>query len=181
MSQKILLITPPFTQLNTPYPATPYLKGFFNKHSIPSFQLDLSIETLLSLFSKNGLKQMFLIADQNRMNENSLRIYSLQKEYVNTIESVIGFLQGKKETLAQIIAEGDFLPQASRFNNEADLEWAFGNMGYRDKARYIATLYLEDLCDFITDCVDPEFGFSRYAEQIGRYASSFDELNKRLH
>ena len=70
MSQTILLITPPFTQLTTPYPATPYLKGFFNKHSIPSFQLDLSIETLLSLFSKNGLKQMFLIDDQNWMNEN---------------------------------------------------------------------------------------------------------------
>jgi hypothetical protein len=28
--QKLLLITPPFTQLNTPYPATAYLKGFLN-------------------------------------------------------------------------------------------------------------------------------------------------------
>ena len=30
MSIKTLLVTPPFTQLNTPYPATAYLKGFFD-------------------------------------------------------------------------------------------------------------------------------------------------------
>jgi hypothetical protein len=32
MLRKVLLVTPPFTQLNTPYPATAYLKGF-----LPSF------------------------------------------------------------------------------------------------------------------------------------------------
>ena len=42
--QKLLLITPPFTQLNTPYPATMYLKGYMDKKGIICEQRDLSIE-----------------------------------------------------------------------------------------------------------------------------------------
>ena len=59
MRQKVLLITPPFTQLNTPYPATAYLKGFLNTRSILSQQCDLGIETILALFSSQGLKELF--------------------------------------------------------------------------------------------------------------------------
>ncbi|MDP4954048.1 MAG: hypothetical protein NWQ53_10420, partial [Flavobacteriales bacterium] len=56
---KLLLITPPFTQLNTPYPATAYLKGFLNTKNIESSQMDLGIEVILTLFSKQGLSKMF--------------------------------------------------------------------------------------------------------------------------
>jgi radical SAM superfamily enzyme YgiQ (UPF0313 family) len=62
-----------------------------------------------------------------------------------------------------------------------DLEWAFGSMGIRDKARHLATLYLEDIGDFIVELVDPHFGFSRYAERLGISARSFDELYKELY
>jgi hypothetical protein len=41
-------------------------------------------------------------------------------------------------------------------------------MGMQDKAKHLWTLYLEDLSDFIVECVDPNFGFSRYAERLGR-------------
>jgi hypothetical protein len=73
------------------------------------------------------------------------------------------------------------LPEASRFTDEiADLEWAFGTMGLHDQARHLATLYLEDLSDLIVETVDPHFGFSRYAESLGRCATSFDPIEKRL-
>ena len=65
MSATVLLLTPPFTQLNTPYPATAFLKGFLNKKDIRSFQADLGIEVAISLFSKNGLKKLFDIIEQN--------------------------------------------------------------------------------------------------------------------
>ncbi|WP_136668410.1 radical SAM protein [Flavobacterium sp. H122] len=174
----ILLITPPFTQLNTPYPATAYLKGFLNTKSIPSFQMDLGIEVILELFSKNGLSSVFnsVEAIKNELSDNSKRILSLQNDYTSTIDSVIEFLQGKKPTLARQICSGNFLPEASRFNQLEDLEWAFGSMGMQDKAKHLATLYLEDLSDFIVECVDDNFGFSRYAERLGRSANSFDEL-----
>lgn len=34
LKTKLFLITPPFTQLNTPYPATAYIKGFLNTKNI---------------------------------------------------------------------------------------------------------------------------------------------------
>ncbi len=178
----ILLITPPFTQLNTPYPATAYLKGFLNTKEISSYQIDLGIEVVLELFTKESLDKLFNIAFQNSKieSDNSQRIFSLKAEYLKTIESVISFLQGSNQTLARLICTGDFLPQASRFNQTNNLDWAFGTMGMQDKAKHLATLYLEDLSDFITECIDTNFGFSRYAERLGLSANSFDELYKHL-
>ena len=177
----ILLITPPFTQLNTPYPATAYIKGFLNTKSISAFQMDLGIEVILELFSKEGLQNIFSTVSQLQLTENNLqRIYSLQEGYSKTIESVIEFLQGKNPSLARQICSGNFLPEASRFSQLDDMEWAFGIMGIQDKAKYLCTLFLEDLSDFIVECIDENFGFSRYAERLGRSANSFDELYQHL-
>jgi radical SAM family protein len=174
----ILLITPPFTQLNTPYPATAYIKGFLNTKNIDSFQMDLGIEVILELFSKQGLKDIFSFTEKKQLSfsDNSQRIFSLQNEYIKTIDSVIAFLQGKNPTLARQICLDGFLPEASRFSQMDDMDWAFGTMGMQDKAKHLATLYLEDLSDFIVECIDENFGFSRYAERLGRSANSFDEL-----
>jgi radical SAM superfamily enzyme YgiQ (UPF0313 family) len=178
----ILLITPPFTQLNTPYPATAYLKGFLNTKSIDSFQMDLGIEVILELFSRNGLANLFKTSNFrfDSSSENSQRIFSLHEDYINTIDAVITFLQGKTPSLARQICSRNFLPEASRFDQLDDMEWAFGSMGMQDKAKHFATLYLEDLSDFIVENVDENFGFSRYAERLGRSANSFDELYAKL-
>jgi radical SAM superfamily enzyme YgiQ (UPF0313 family) len=182
VSQKVLLITPPFTQLNTPYPATAYLKGFLNTQNIASFQCDLGIETILKLFSSEGLTSLFsgLRTSDFQLPSNSRRIYNLRESYIQTIDPVIAFLQGKNETLAHVVCEGNYLPQASRFAQTEDLEWAFGTMGTRDKAKHLATLYLEDLSDLIVEAIDPHFGFSRYAERLGRSAATFDQLHAEL-
>ncbi len=183
MSASVFLITPPFTQLNTPYPATAYLKGFLNTKGITSFQADLGIEVTLELFSRNGLSQLFsqIEAKAKEPSENAMRIVSLQEDYINTIDVVILFLQGKDPTMGQRIAQRGFLPEASRFAQIDDLHYAFGSMGTQDKAKHLATMYLEDLSDLIMECVDPHFGFSRYAERLGRSANSFDELYAALH
>src|SRR5690606_10860866 len=80
LETQILLITPPFTQLNTPYPGTVYLKGFLNTKQISSFQADLGIEVILQLFSKNGLQDMFSYIDQHEfdLGENAQRIVALK-------------------------------------------------------------------------------------------------------
>ena len=183
MSQKVLLITPPFTQLNTPYPATAYLKGFLNTQSISSVQCDLGIETILALFSSEGLKALFseIVTLNPSLSGNGKRIFNLRDSYIQTIDQVIAFLQEKNVLLAHVICERNYLPEASRFAQTEDLEWAFGTMGNRDKAKHLATLYLEDLSDLIVEAVDPHFGFSRYAERLGRSAATFDELNDTLH
>lgn len=182
MKTTITLITPPFTQLNTPYPATAYLKGFFNTKQISCFQSDLGIEVILAIFSKEGVTQLFDYIHEHieEVSQNAHRILALEKEYIATIDPVIAFLQGKNPTLAHAIIQDDYLPQASRFEQLEELEWAFGAMGIQDKAKHFATLYLEDLSDLIVETVDSHFGFSRYAERLGRSAHSFDELYAHL-
>ncbi len=179
----LLLLTPPFTQLNTPYPATAYLKGFLNTKGVSAFQADLGIEVILELFSKRGLLSLFGTAKSRRItgiSKNSARILALETDYCNTIDAVIQFLQGKNPTLALQICQRDFLPEASRFAQLDALEQSFGTMGTQDMAKHLATLYLEDLADFIIECIDPHFGFSRYAEKLGRSANSFDQLYEAL-
>ena len=182
MPSSIFLITPPFTQLNTPYPATAYLKGFFNIRNIDSTHADLGIEVTLAIFCKSGLEKLFAAIDQNPNNRspNIDRIIAMQEDYIRTIDDVILFLQGKQLTLAHLIAKRNFLPEANRFSQAEDLKWAFGSMGIQDKAKYLATMYLEDLSDLIKETVDAHFGFSRYAESLGRSANSFDEIYAAL-
>ena len=178
----ILFITPPFTQLNTPYPATAYLKGFLNTKKITSYQMDLGIEVILELFSKKRLQEIFNIAFETKKLDsyNTQRIYSLKNEYLKNIDAIITFLQGKNQTFARQICSDNFLPKASRFEQLEDLDWAFGSMGIQDKAKHLATLFLEDLSDFIVECIDENFGFSRYAERLGKSANSFNELYESL-
>ena len=51
--EKLLLITPPFVQVNCPYPATAYLKGYLTRHGHQVEQYDLSIELINRLFTVN--------------------------------------------------------------------------------------------------------------------------------
>ncbi|WP_294279418.1 B12-binding domain-containing radical SAM protein [uncultured Chryseobacterium sp.] len=177
----LLLITPPFTQLNTPYPATAYIKGFLNTKAVSCYQSDLGIEVILALFSKKGLANIFDVrVNLHEISDNSQRIFTLKDEYIKTIDQVILFLQGKNPTLARQICSMNFLPEASRFNQLDDMEFAFGNMGMQDKAKHLATLYLEDISDYIVENIDSDFGFSRYAERLGKSAYSFDELYDKI-
>ncbi|RYG04068.1 MAG: radical SAM protein [Chitinophagaceae bacterium] len=183
MSATAYLITPPFTQLNTPYPATAYLKGFLNTKNIPSRQSDLGIEVTLAVFSTKGLTEIFRRIEERtgERSANASRILGLKADYLQTIDAVILFLQGRNPTLAHQISKREFLPEASRFSQLDDLEWAFGSMGIQDKAKHLSTMYLEDLSDLIKECLDDHFGFSRYAEKLGRSANSFDDLYASLN
>ncbi len=180
--KNLLLLTPPFVQLNTPYPATAYLKGFLNTLGYAAHQADLGIEVVLHIFSKKGLRDVFdrVAAHENELTENCRRIWELREEYIATIEPTIRFLQHQNPTLALAIAERAYLPEAGRFAQLDDLEWAFGPLGTHDKARHLATLYLEDLGDIITEVVDDHFGFSRYAERLGRTATHFAPIEESL-
>ena len=146
------------------------------------YQADLGIEVILALFSAKGLSTLFaqLEAADAELSDNGYRICRLQDDYVRTIGPVVRFLQNKNPTLAHSICDRTYLPEASRFAQVEELDWAFGTMGIHDKARHLATLYLEDLSDLIQEAVDPHFGFSRYAERLGRSATHFDELHEAL-
>ena len=52
---RVLLVAPPMTQLNTPYPATAYLTGFLRLHAaelgLAVTQADASLGLFLRLYS----------------------------------------------------------------------------------------------------------------------------------
>ena len=103
MAQKVLLITPPFTQFNTPYPATPYIKGFLNTKHIVSNQVDLGIEVILQLFSSKGLGLLFqeVGTRELELNTNCQRIFNLKKEYRKQLSQSLVFF--KTEILHSLI------------------------------------------------------------------------------
>ncbi|QEN09607.1 radical SAM protein [Oceanispirochaeta crateris] len=179
----ILLITPPFCQLNTPYPGTAFLKGWLQKSGHLVDQADTSLETYLRLFSRKGLEEYVFgecrPADFSH-NDSLLRTWNLRQRYMETIDLVLSYLQGKDTPLATLLCRPGFLPEGERFDKrEEGLPASYGTLGISDKARMRATLYLEDLADFHRDTLDADFGFSRYAEHLAMSPPSFDDLYKK--
>lgn len=180
MRPKILLVTPPFTQLNTAYPATAYLKGFLEKHEVPCPQLDLSIELFTSIFSSSFLQKIFKEA-QDQGNFDFPQIRKNRKKYIHCIDEVIAFLQKQDVTLAHKILEPDFLPIGHRLSKvNKNIKWEKGELGIIDKAKHYGTLFVEEIGDFIQANVDEFFAFTKYAEQISAAAPSFDEMDEFL-
>src|SRR5438876_8549283 len=179
---RLLLLIPPLTQLNTPYPSTAYLTGFLKRHGYDAAQADVGIEMVLALFSRGGLRRVFdRVRDQpGDLPGEAAQILALERAYLDSIDAVIGFLQGQDPAFAPRICQGCFLPQGPRFAHAGEASSAFGTLGTADRARYLATLYLEDLADLIHETVSPQFALSRYAEHVGVSAASFDAVARAL-
>ncbi|MDC3388042.1 radical SAM protein [Flavobacteriaceae bacterium] len=180
MSIKTLLITPPFSQLNTPYPATAYLKGFLDEKGVLVSQCDLSIELFSKVFTTEFIRKVFLQAESHKSYEYPL-VWEQRDEYIHKVEMVIKYLQHQEVTQAYQVLHNGFLPKGHRaLNIEEDLSWAFGNLGILDKAKHLATIFIEELGDFIQANVDDFFSFTRYAEQIATSATNFNSLEEFL-
>lgn len=177
---KILLVIPPFTQINTLYPSVAQLSGFLKTNNYNASSLDLSIKVFLRIFSSEGLKKIFDDVSVSKLDENSLRLFSLKDLYINNIDSVISFLQGKNPNLSYIFSQDGFLPQGESFSGEIDELKVFGELGIQDKAKYYCSMFIDDLAKFITKNVDPHFGLSRYAERISISLPEFSPLLNEL-
>jgi hypothetical protein len=194
---RVLAVIPPMTQLNTPYPSTAYLTGFLRQQGFQAVQEDLALALILRLLSAPGLTAIHAQIQQQQatqpMTQRSPRIDAFAERfeaYRNTIEPTIAFLQGRDSTLAHRIASRGYLPEGERFKSldvfEADdqggdpMAWAFGALGVQDRARHVATLYLNDLADVIKDGVDARFEFVRYGESLAASQGTFEPLASAL-
>jgi radical SAM superfamily enzyme YgiQ (UPF0313 family) len=194
---RVLLATPPMTQLNTPYPATAYLTGFLRAHAadleLTVCQADASLALFLRLFSAAWLTRM---AETLQARASALRrgpplppsIAQFLREaprYIATVEPAIRFLQGRDPSLALRIAGRELLPEGPRFAplataGEDELAAAFGYLGTTDRARYLASLYIDDLADAWRDGIDPRFELARYGERLAASAPTFEPLAAAL-
>ena len=119
-SARVLLLTPPLLQTNTPYPATMHLTGFLESKGFDVHQRDLSIKVVRDILLEYG--------DE-------------------TTEELLEFLGGPAPL------------EAKREASEA----------------------IDELAIWIRNNVDPEFGFSRYAEAKCRVVDDFGKLVKLVN
>src|SRR5258708_1520263 len=119
---RVLLLIPPMTQLNTPYPATAYLTGFLRQEKVDAVQADPAIELILRLFSQSGLERMAeelrdKASRETRKPPRSVANFLKRTDhYLRTVDSAIRFLQGKDPSLALRIVSRGFLPEGPRFD-----------------------------------------------------------------
>ena len=189
---KILSLIPPMTQLNTPYPSTAYLTGFLRSRGFDAVQEDLALALVLGFFTPVGLleikDQALKLAEENRSASVNFFL-DYFSDYQSTITLTIAFLQGRDSTLAHRINSRTLLPEGPRFvsldvydeeEGGDSLAWAFGALGSQDRARHLATLYLNDLSDVLRDSVDERFEFVRYAESLAGSQPTFTPLADAL-
>ncbi|SMC27965.1 Radical SAM superfamily enzyme YgiQ, UPF0313 family [Andreprevotia lacus DSM 23236] len=189
---RVLSIIPPMTQLNTPYPSTAYLTGFLRSRQFDAVQEDLALALVLRLFSTKGLEEIRARIEAIAPRKRSAQVQHFVDEfdrYTATITPTIAFLQGRDSTVSHRICSRQFLPEGARFasldvyvDDEGGdpLAWAFGALGAQDRARHLATLYLNDISDVLRDAIDPRFEFVRYAESLAQSQPTFTPLAKAL-
>ncbi|MDD2236355.1 MAG: radical SAM protein, partial [Kiritimatiellae bacterium] len=185
-SLRVLLLTPPMVQLNAPYAATPLLTGFLRANEVDARQADWSLKAGLTLFSRRGVGLMAEEAERIPCAERTEGVglfLSRVNRYADSVDDVVAFLQQNDSERARRILDGPWLPEGPRFRLVGELR-ARGCAPYMDddsvRARFLASLYLDDLADVIREGVDPHFGFSKYAEQIALSADSFSPLCREL-
>ncbi len=186
-------------QLNTPYPATAYLTGFLRLHAarlgFSVAQADPALELFLRLVSRAGLAHV--LADLRGRARGKRARASMPpaiasflehgEAYVDTVDAVVRFLQGGDPGLALRIVGRAFLPEGPRFaalgadtGEDEPLGWAFGALGLSDRAKHLASLYIDDVADVLREGIDPRFELSRYGERLAASAPTFDPLREAL-
>jgi len=201
---RCLLVTPPMTQLNTPYPATAYLTGFLRMHAadlgLEVRQADVSLALFLRLFSAPLLARMAdelrrragRVGKRSAMPPSIAHYLTHAERYIDTVEPTIRFLQRRNPSLALRIVGRAFLPEGPRFKHlsplasgepaepDEQLLAAFGALGTTEQARHLASLYIDDLADVWREGIDPRFELARYGERLAASAASFDPLQTAL-
>ena len=189
---RVLSVISPMTQLNTPYPSTAYLTGFLRSRGIQAQQVDLALALTLELLSTEGLRALEEVIQALPAASRSPAVRSFAGRfdaYLQTLAPTIAFLQGRDATLAHRICTRRFLPEGPRFasldvyvdpDGGDPMAWAFGALGVQDRARHLATLYLNDIADVLREAADPRFEFVRYAEKLASSQPSFDPLAQAL-
>jgi radical SAM superfamily enzyme YgiQ (UPF0313 family) len=186
---RAVLVQPPFTQLNAPYPAIHYLESYLRNRGFDAQSFDHSIGLYRRIFSRPGLEKVFYDARRSLDSRNPGdsrdhratteirrqidRYLSYEPHYLEWIEPLVNFLSGSDPGMAHRLAAAAELPRGAR--TQAFLESLDGRIA-PDDALALATRILEDLGDFITFTLDPDFGTVRYAERLASSRADFAEV-----
>jgi radical SAM superfamily enzyme YgiQ (UPF0313 family) len=191
MPPKLLLVTPPLVQLNTPYPATCVLTAAMRRRGVPTVQADAGLALVLRLVSSTGVQRILdALAATPKGTRARPAVAHLREHgaaYVRLADRVVALLQGRDASLVHRIAARRLLPEGPRFaglgppgQEQEYLDWAFGSLGTSDRARTFATLFVEEVCDAVAQGLDPHFSLARYGESLARRLPRIDPLLEEL-
>ncbi|MCL2380867.1 MAG: radical SAM protein [Treponema sp.] len=182
--RSIVLVQPPFVQLNGPYPAPYYLKSFLEARfagtrGLSVTVLDHSIGLFEKIFCRAGLQRVFEDASIPAMRAKSAggkhaariieRFLSEQKLWLASIDRLIAFLRGRDPEWGHLLALANgCLPGGPRA--DAFIAARKGEVS-PDDAKMLATMLLSDMADFITCALDGGFSLIRYTPLV---KGSFD-------
>ncbi len=120
----VLLVQPPFVQLNAPYPATAYLASFLRQEGHTARMIDLSIELFHRIFCSTGFARIFAEAGQRLsgrlgsldapIRENLLRYLSNADRYIESIDRIVELLASGDDALAHAMTTSGRVPWGHR-------------------------------------------------------------------
>jgi radical SAM superfamily enzyme YgiQ (UPF0313 family) len=178
----IVLIIPPFTQINTTYPSVLQLSGFLRSKGYKTYSEDLSLNVFLRIYSKSGLSDIYSEIKNVKTDDLDLRlIIDNFYRYIEIIDLVIEFLQGKNNAISNLLVKPGFVPIVRNYQGEKVDLAGFGSMGIVDRGKFYCSLMINDIYYAINNCITKDFGLSRYAEKIALSPKTYDLIYNKLN
>ncbi|MBM4147477.1 MAG: radical SAM protein [Lentisphaerae bacterium] len=185
-AMRVMLITPPMVQFNAPYAAVPMLAGHLRAAGVEVSQVDMSLQLALRLFSRGGLEALRLEVEKKLIRSRkgaSRHFVDNADRYIETVDEVISFMQGRTRSRAVRLIRDGRLPRGPRFRVLDGMKRAGIDPAKEDPDGYplfLASLYLDDLADAVREGADRRFELSRYAERLALSARDFSGLQAAL-
>lgn len=188
---KILVITPPVIQLNSPYPSGAYLCSFFKNQNDECTWKDLNISLFYKIFSASGIETLFSLTEkkalemadfaesQNDKNTafNLRRYICTKQNWIDWIDFITAILCGKMREKEHEFLYSPFAPRGSRMENFLS---SLNREPTVDDVRFLCSYALADLADYITAVFDKDFSLVRYAESLCVDERDFLQIQKQL-
>lgn len=182
---RVLLIIPPVMQFNAAYPSVPVLAAFLREQGYNAAQADAGLELILHLFSRTGLTEIReeLVGRRGKRHPSVSNFIRKFEGYAGTIDTAMRFLQNRAPEMAETISTRKFLPEGPRFDilaAQPPVQWRFNELDAGDRAKFLASLFIDDLADVIREGVDERFELSRYAEKLALSIPDFTRMKDAL-
>lgn len=114
MTTRVLLVAPPLSDPQGPYPAVTYLSGFLQSIGRPCAQADASLAVLRTLLSRRGvsaLVERIGAGPTVRTGSRTARFLDRASDYVETVDTAVTCLQGGDNgAIMRAVRQGYFPP-----------------------------------------------------------------------
>lgn len=193
---KAIIIQSPLVQLNSPYPSGAYLSSFFRKEKIDCTWYDMSLSLFYEIFSKKGLSKLFSISEKNALllsedffkngdkisGRNILQFLSQKKLWIEWIDFIISVLTENKNSVStrELSHKFIFNPHVPRGPRMINYLENLERVPNTDDARFLATMALADLVDFISVVFDKDFSLVKYAESLTINENNFESFQNKI-